>query len=613
MKRLFSLIFISIFSLSTQNTFALSAAQNFYFSNAEFDYYLNQSETGGSTMHVDESLTAVFPDTNQNHGIERCIPQEYRGVNSLLKSSFSVTRNGITEQFTSYKNDSLTCFRIGNANSYVHGSQTYKLSYDLENVILNPDNSEYQELYWDTNGTEWEQKFDKLTARIHLPAPLVNAWNGETSCYVGALGTSGAEATSRCETFISEDKSVITFTTTNLRSHENLTFDLPFMPNTFVVKKSNRTLIFYGLLVSLAIVFVISIFEWRKAFQKVSDKRKLAIDKVVPVQYTPPKDVTVAEAGTDYLKTTTNPHVASLIELAVHHNIALEKGEKKTFGGYHWKIHVKRLKDISEEQKIVLEVLNGGKTPKDGDVFEVKKNGKYSTHINRLMHEFDSEILSSLKSKNLFEPDKKTSNLSTLSIILLLGLFFLCGTFYFLLNKGFFASLPRSTRDLGYIIDIATPFLYIICFTSVLTTISKYNKRTMEGIKLSKYLDGLKEYMTLAEKERLKFLQSVKGVDTTHEGIVKLYEKLLPYAVLFNIEDSWLKEMNRYLEMSDVNYHPYWMYGGFYFSSRDFREFSTYANSYISSTSASSSSGSSGGGGGGFSGGGGGGGGGGGW
>ena len=123
-------------------------------------------------------------------------------------------------------------------------------------------------------------------------------------------------------------------------------------------------------------------------------------------------------------------------------------------------------------------------------------------------------------------------------------------------------------------------------------------------------MDGLKLYIEMAEAERLKFLQSVKNVDTSNEGIVKLYEKLLPYAAIFGLEKSWMKELEKYYALSDVA-EPDW-YSADFHSIGAFTAIST-ASSYagrasMSARSGSSSSGHSGGGGGGFSGGGGGGG-----
>lgn len=614
--KFFLSLFISLF-LSLLPSLAFADTNSFYFEDATFDYYLSSTETGASTMQVEESLTAVFPTYAQNHGIIRCIPYSYRGVKSLDESSFSVTRNGVSEPFTTYQDDSLTCLRIGSANSYVTDKQVYNISYVLNNVILAPDNSPYQELYWDTNGTEWSQPFYSLTANIHLSDPLINAWNGETSCYVGAQGAGGSDAMSRCETSISEDKSVITFSSENLAPRENLTFDLRFMPETFYIKKSPAALVLAAIGGIVALILGFSGYKWYRAEKRIKEKKKLAKEKIVPVQYTPPKDLTVAEAGTAYLKSTKDLKVATLMELAIKHHIELKRGEKKVFGGYHWIIHVKNTTNLTSEQTIVLEILNGGNSVHDGDSIEVKRHTA-TTHLEKLGHDFDRDLKISLKSKGLFEEKKSNSSSSKSAPFLIFFILVIAFGFIapiILKNINFTSFFGLFSPEIQSFLIVGGFFLfmiYIITLIIISTNIHKYKERTLEGIKVTKYLDGLKEYMTLAEKDRLKFLQSVKGVDTSNQGIVKLYEKLLPYAVLFGVEESWMDELSKYYKLDDVS-EPYWMYGAYRFSANDFRAFSSYASSSISSSVASSSSGSSGGGGGGFSGGGGGGGGGGGW
>ena len=118
----------------------------------------------------------------------------------------------------------------------------------------------------------------------------------------------------------------------------------------------------------------------------------------------------------------------------------------------------------------------------------------------------------------------------------------------------------------------------------------------------------------MAEKDRLEFLQSVKTADTSEEGIVKLYERLLPYAALFGVEKSWMNELEQYYDAAQIE-RPDWIAEGFTFSAIHSAMSSAVSRPIDTSSSSGSggSSGFSGGGGGGFSGGGGGGGGGGGW
>jgi uncharacterized membrane protein len=125
--------------------------------------------------------------------------------------------------------------------------------------------------------------------------------------------------------------------------------------------------------------------------------------------------------------------------------------------------------------------------------------------------------------------------------------------------------------------------------------------------------------MEMAEAERIRYLQGPEGAEKIPTGLdtedpkekLKLFEKLLPYAMLFGIEKKWAKQFEGLYTQP-----PEWFHGN------NLNSFSTgyLIGSLGSIKSASSavftspqSSGSSGFGGGGFSGGGGGGGGGGGW
>lgn len=140
---------------------------------------------------------------------------------------------------------------------------------------------------------------------------------------------------------------------------------------------------------------------------------------------------------------------------------------------------------------------------------------------------------------------------------------------------------------------------------------NKFLYRTKKGLEASRYMDGLKLYIEMAEKDRLAFLQSVKGADVTNEGIVKLYEKLLPYAAVLGLEKSWMKELEKYYKLAEVETPDWYVNNMVAYSVLNAVNSAVstvnYSTTYTSS-GGGSSSGFSGGGGGGFSGGGGGGG-----
>lgn len=165
--------------------------------------------------------------------------------------------------------------------------------------------------------------------------------------------------------------------------------------------------------------------------------------------------------------------------------------------------------------------------------------------------------------------------------------------------------------------EVFMPVTFVIFMGFVITRAilasmtNKFLFRTKKGLEASRYMDGLKLYIEMAEKERLKFLQSVEGAEVTNEGIVKLYERLLPYAAVLGLEKSWMKELEKYYKLEDVETPDWYVNNLAAYSILNAVNTAAGAVNYsttYSSSGGSSSSGFSGGGGGGFSGGGGGGG-----
>jgi hypothetical protein len=84
---------------------------------------------------------------------------------------------------------------------------------------------------------------------------------------------------------------------------------------------------------------------------------------------------------------------------------------------------------------------------------------------------------------------------------------------------------------------------------------------TQAGIDLRVHLEGLKDYIRLAEKDRLAFLQSPKGALRKSGAlgqveILHLYEDVLPWAVLLGLEEEWGKVLTTY---SNETGQPTWI------------------------------------------------------
>jgi uncharacterized membrane protein YgcG len=128
--------------------------------------------------------------------------------------------------------------------------------------------------------------------------------------------------------------------------------------------------------------------------------------------------------------------------------------------------------------------------------------------------------------------------------------------------------------------------------------------RTALGVEKREYLLGLKLYMKMAEADRLKALQSPRGELTEkinvadNTQLVKLYEKLLPYAMLFGIEKDWAKEFSALYTESPDWYAGHSAFNAAYFAG-SMASFGTASTQSFTPPSSSGSGGSSGGGGGG--------------
>ncbi len=622
----------AIHIVSAGSAAPVSAASNtndFYFDNFIADYYLSRDNDGTSRLRVVETFTAIFPDFDQNHGITRIIPYTNQdGKNLTMKSDqhldIKITHNGIAEKPYKIENgDGYFSVYLGNANEFVHDMQTYTLEYEFENVIVDfsEDGAAWQELYWDTNGNDWQQKFGRLTARVHLDGTeIMNNVDPDVFCYVGEYGASGTE---RCNIFPREDG--FEFQAYNLRGGENLTFDISFAPGTFASVKPKND---YRLVITLAIEILCAggiVFYIVISYKKIAEKRKFYQGLFVKPEYNAPKGLSSAEMAQNYLHNGTISRgklfTATIMEMATQGKIEILKSEQeKHFGGKRdiWKIRLKTTV-LTAAEKDVLKVLNNSiSDPKVGEEISIINHPTTSTMV-AASRDFTDQIRTNLRTAELLEITQKKhfKPVDVISGIAMIWLFIGFCVMLFLIDGGPSYHILVGGGQL-IAVDI---LLWIVMFVTMIISaimLEPYFTHTKKGLEYSRYMDGLKLYIKMAEKDRIELLQSTKGADVSHQGIVKIYEKLLPYAIILGFEKTWFEEMGRYYEFDDVKSPNWYAAGVTAFSAREFSHALGSVSSAVTlSTAHSSSSGSSsshsGGGGGGFSGGGGGGGGGGGW
>ena len=535
-------------------------------------------------MRVREEIVAVFPNYDQNRGIERAIPTTFDG-RRVFDGKIEVWRNGSEESIADTESgDGVKVFRIGKSDVYVQGEQKYTIEYTLTDVIK--DSGDYQELYWDVNGTGWTQRFENVSATITFDDSVKNDFSNEIVCFAGGEGS-----TKNCSSKNIEDN-ILTFSEQNLSSYQTLTFAVKFKQGSFspYEKSSFANFLDVGFLAATLAILGFAIYL---LYRIIKDGRSEKTNKPIVPQYLPPKNINVLGAS-KLLFAYQAKMSAIILELAVNGYIEIRENEVKGFLGKKKEYTLKLINRDAKDSlhKEILDSLFKGKSEYIIKNNDTKTGQELYSDINTYLTNFEKRVF--------YKSNKKFEKLNAIS-------FTLCIIGLIIDSMAIGGLMENLGSDLYFLPVVSLIVLLIINIIAL-----GISPLSLKGSEMKEYLLGLKMYMKMAEADRLKYLQSVEGAERiiSNEGgaKVKLYEKLMPYASIFGIEKSW----NRVLEVEYGDYTPDWYVGQGAFNAMAFsstmNNISSTMNSYSSSTGSSGSgfSGGSAGGGGGWGGGGGG-------
>lgn len=576
---------------------ANASVQDFTIPSFTADYYLTRDPQKVSSLDVKEEIVAEFPDFDQNHGILRSIPKTYQDhtVSLVVKSVTNDT--GQSLPYSTYTENDNEVLRIGNANTYVHGLNTYVISYSMHNVISFPDDRpNTNEFYWDVNGDQWAQTMDKVIGRLHIPKDLATDLTGQKVCYSGYYGS---QDTSSCSITTDEanDSTVITTSASQLTERQNLSVVVGFKDNSFIMgpeiaAEQRRQILLAialvgGTLVLPIITFVVCYRKWRA---KGRDPKGRGV--IIP-EYVAPKGLNVMSSSF-ILNQSLQPKAVSagIIELAIQGYLLINVTEKKKLIGKSSEYELEIVKDpagLAQEQQLILNALFDDGTVVGSKVsIASQKNKLYST-----VSKISKHLATTLTTLGYFssDPTKAKKRFTTAAVIM------------FAFGWAFIAAIPLGV---GLLLSAFIVFVFSIIMPA----------RTPKGVETYEYIKGLKEYIKMAEADRLKYLQSPQGAERKkidakdQKQMLHLFEDLLPYAILFGLEKDWAKQFEGLYDQPPGWYNGNMSTFNAIYLASSLNGFSSANSAAFTSPSSSSSSGF---GGGGFSGGGGGGGGGGGW
>jgi uncharacterized membrane protein YgcG len=578
---------------------AFASTQDFTFTSMTADFYLGRDAGGNATLRTVETLVAEFPDFDQNHGIERAIPLKY-GDADLNLSVISVTdAAGSAIPYSRSDSGQFAVLRIGSADSYVHGTVRYRIEYSQRNVVLSFEDTAADEFYWDVNGTGWSQPFGSVTATVHLGDGIASSLTGNLACYQGYDGS-----TDRCD--ITRTGNTISASVSELNPYQTMTIAVGFDPETFVDPPLLKDNWVFAVLpwillaltgIALLVVFFLRSFVWR-------DARGRGI--IIP-EYTPPDDAYPMLAA-ELLNRDHSALPAQIVRFAVAKALAIREHPNKPKNQQYELELLAGWPTVPKSEQWVLSALFGTLTLGKRvtlDASSTSIGDRLAAHRNDTLQEVRTL---KWREKPVTRAPRILGWTTFLVAVAAVTIWIVANTNNVELTGLWLAALLCS---LGWIVVIALAIPPYVM--------------TEEGARVRDYLYGIRDYVSLAEVDRIRFLQApgtAERIDPTDESaIIKLYEKLLPYAMIFGLEKEWIGELGRHYA---VTVQPEWYSGG-----SDFTHISGFntalasthfattppppssSSSWSSSGGSSSSSGGSSGGG--SSGGGGGGGGGGGW
>ena len=566
---------------------------------AVFD--LHRDADKQSSMTITETISVRFPEGDVNHGIERAIPT-YNGDIPLRPHVVSITDgDGVRQPYTTvdpddtgYDDDSLV-LRIGNKNSYVHGSKTYVLRYTVQNVVRHFADEDDAELYWDVNGTGWSSAIGEASVTVKLGDGTASALNGKLSCYPVA-----SEAASDEPCAIDRSGDTITSSVSGLNPYKSLTVAVGFDNAAFAEPTPAADewqwavipwLFFIPLLVGVAWVIYLRTGPFRDAKGR----------GIIVPQYDAPAGVWPMLAA-DFVHNSSAAFPAELIGLAVQKYVSLAEDPRAPKSTrYSVTLLNNDWSALDQSEVYLLQILFPTAT--------VGHHRVLDQNDQSLGDSLGTQRASAAKRVTALGLRQKTRSTANAWMRVLFVVVLAAAIVHLV-----FAALNHAGAWWVILPDIAAAV-----FGVVLLVLARNRDRiTDKGAEVRDHLKGLREYIELAEADRIAFLQSpttAERVDVTDQGaVIKLYEKVLPYAMVLGVSEQWVKVLqDHYATTGETS--PDWYSGPGPFIALAVWS-SAVSTSSFATTPAATSSGSSsfgGSGGGGFSGGGGGGGGGGGW
>ncbi|MEV8250250.1 DUF2207 domain-containing protein [Microbacterium sp. NPDC076768] len=501
------------------------------FSYASWDavYEVGLDDEGRARMKVVETLVARFPDFDQNRGIVRGLPTSYEGASTETLIISVSDENGAPVPYETEDEDGLIYILTG-TDEYVQGLTTYVIEYEMRDVVLatvpapESTRSSVDEFYWNLLPLSNTQPIERFRADIRFDSAMSAALTGSNRCYAGK-----AESRDECELKGPvADGDVATFQVeSGARAAGNgVTVAIGFEPGT-VTQPPARTPDPVGDIVPIVAAvagLALSVGSWVAV--SAFARRKRTATGIVIAQYDVPTSLPPLLAAT-LVPGTTAAIPAEIVHLAVRQQLRIEEGTDLAEPRLTRLPEPPTPDELDDLDRAALDAIFVGAS-EAGELDLPTADEDFATRMVGLQTRGNEEA----ESRGFTE--KSRSQTAVVLQWCAIGV------------VGVSLALAIWGATTGRLSVIPAVFIASLCvFLVLLSSLYAFSRHTVlsrEGALAFEYLEGVKEFIRVAEADRLRMLQSYSGAERRADGtadVIHLYERLLPYAILFGMESEW--------------------------------------------------------------------------
>lgn len=494
-------------------------------------YDVGVDDEGRARAHVTETLVARFPEYDQNRGIVRGLPTTYEGASIDTRVLSVKDEEGADVPYETDEEDGLLLVLTGN-DDYVQGLTTYVIEYEMRDVILAADASRgsrgegsgapaVDEFYWDLLPLDSTQPIERFRADITFDAALSDRLTGSTRCYTGVSGS-----TDECELkgpSIDGDRAVFRVESGERAAGDGVTVAIGFEAGT-VVQPAARTPDPITDTVPLAAAIgaaALSVGAWATVWG-FRRRRRIATGVVV-AQYEVPDSLppllaaAIVPGARDVIP-------AEIVHLAVRGALRIEEG------GSPQNPRLRRITGSRIPDQLDVEALDAlFLRANDGGVIDVPSAS-----------EAFAQRMASLEQAG--KHAAKTRGLTAIARSRAAVLVQWCAIAVALVGLALAIWGVASGRLSAIPALVAVSFGVVLVIIAGFYSFAKHTVLTPDGARELEYLQGVKEFIRVADADRLRMLQSYSGAERRPDGgadVIHVYERLLPYAMLFGLEKEW--------------------------------------------------------------------------